>query len=139
MRQSILNISLALGLIGCGALIGVHTTVVPIAHAEEAVSQTSVTQLFPALDGIQLTADQQASLQTLSDQTQPKIQTVLTPEQQKQFEQGASLSSLGLTSEQKSELKAILEPVRSQIEEILTPAQKRQLRRKGVSQQRQRS
>lgn len=132
--------------IGCGALIGIHTTVVPIAHAEDAVHQTSLTQLFPALDGVNLTADQQTTLQALSDQTLPEIQAVLTPDQQKQFKQaiaegmgvGVSLSSLELTSEQQGQLKALLEPVRSQLEETLTPEQQRQLRRNALALQRQR-
>jgi LTXXQ motif family protein len=105
----------------------------------------SLTHLFPALVGVQLTSTQQAQLTTLTEQTLPQVQNLLNPEQQTQFKaalnqgQGvrAAALSLNLTIAQRFQLNQLLRPLRSQLNSILTPAQQQQVQQnvKALQQQ----
>ena len=96
---------------------------------------TSLTQLFPALVGVQLTSTQQTQLESLSNQTLPQIQNLLTPEQQAQFNTALSegkgvrvaARSLKLSVTQQTRILNLLRPLRSQIDTILTPEQQQQV------------
>jgi hypothetical protein len=101
------------------------------------VAQTqpgSLTQLFPALVGIELKPAQRLQLVQLSQQTLPKVQNLLSAEQLKQFNasllQGQSvrnsLSALDLSFGQKLRLRHVLQSVKSQLNQTLTPDQQRQ-------------
>lgn len=95
-----------------------------------AQTQSNLTQLFPALVGVQLTPKQQ-QLWSLSQQTLPQLRSVLTPEQQIQFNtaltQGKSVRvaalSLNLSATQRFQILNILKTTRSQLATILTPSQ----------------
>lgn len=114
---------------------------IPVAQAEP----LPLTQLFPALEGIQLTPDQQNQLETLTDQTLPQIQNVLTPEQQTQFVSAlaagkgmrVALLSLNLSVAQQLELRNLLQSMRAQVSQTLTPEQQQQLRANAQSLQQQ--
>ncbi len=107
--------------------------VVPVFPA--VADSTNLTQLFPALNGIQLTSEQQTQLVNISQQTLPQIQKRLTPDQQIQFQtalsQGHSVrgavQSLNLSVSQRVRILNQLRPLRSQIEAILTPEQQQQI------------
>jgi hypothetical protein len=94
-----------------------------------------LTQLFPALVGIQLKPQQQLQLEQLSQQTLPKVQHLLSAEQLKRFNAAllqnqsvrVALLSLDLSIPQKLELRNVLQSVRSQIAQTLTPEQQRQM------------
>jgi LTXXQ motif family protein len=101
------------------------------------VAQTqmgSLTQLFPALAGIELNPAQRSQLAQLSQQTLPKVQSFLSPEQLKQFNASMlegqsvrnSLSTLDLSLAQKLRLRNVLQSVKSQLNQTLTPEQRRQ-------------
>jgi hypothetical protein len=101
------------------------------------VAQTqpgSLTQLFPALVGIELKSAQRSQLLQLSQQTLPKVQNLLSAEQLKQFNasllQGQSvrnsLSALDLSFGQKLRLRNVLQSVKAQLNQTLTPDQQRQ-------------
>lgn len=95
----------------------------------------SLTQLFPALIGVQLTTVQQTQLANLSHQTLPQVQALLTPKQQAQFnaalaqDNGVRIaaSRLTLSIRQQLQLSKILQTMRSQITPILTLEQQRQV------------
>ncbi|WP_216634554.1 Spy/CpxP family protein refolding chaperone [Gloeomargarita lithophora] len=132
--------------------IVVAPIVTTVAQAEPAAVTTiaqakpaSVTQLFPALEGIQLTPEQQVRLTALNNQTLTQIQRVLTPEQQSQFyaalSQGKGLqnaiSSVNLSIRQRMSLRDQLQNTRSQLNQILTPEQQQQLSKKAQALQNQ--
>jgi hypothetical protein len=108
------------------------------------VAQTqmgSLTQLFPALVGIELQPAQQSQLEQLSQQTLPKVQNLLSSEQLKQFNASLqkgqsvrnSLSALNLSFAQKLRLRNVLQSVRSQLNQALTPEQQRQVMKNARS------
>ncbi len=98
----------------------------------------SLTHLFPALDGIELTSEQQSQIENLGHDTLPQLQNLLTPEQQYQFNTaisegkgvGASARSLNLSFRQRRQMSRILKPMRSELESILTPEQQEQMQQK---------
>lgn len=104
-------------------------------------SAESLTQLFPALVGIQLMPVQQTQLEQLSQQSLPKIQRVLSPEQLTKFNaalaQGksvrAALTTLNLSLPQKLTLRNELQSLRSQLNQVLTPEQQRQVKKNARS------
>jgi Spy/CpxP family protein refolding chaperone len=115
---------------GLGILASLVLSVSP-AWAES----PTLTQMFPVLNGINLTPAQQVQLTSLSHQTLPQVQAILTPEQQTQFEAslaqgqgvGNSLLSLDLSRSQQLKLRKIMKSARSQITETLTPEQQQQI------------
>lgn len=111
--------------------------VVPVTASQVRAEATSLTQLFPALSGVELTPQQQSELQSLSNQTLPKVRKLLTPEQQAQFNKflaegkgvrGAVLS-LNLSNRQRLQISNLLQPLKSRVSSILTPAQQQQVQR----------
>jgi hypothetical protein len=115
--------------------LALTTPVVTPAAYSEANSANSLTQLFPALVGIQLMPAQQTQLMQLRQQTLPQIQQLLSSEQLSQFntalKQGqtvrVALTSLDLSIPQQLKLRNVMQSVRSQLTHILTPEQQEQL------------
>jgi hypothetical protein len=105
-----------------------------------------LTQLFPALVGIELQPTQQVKLEQLSQQTLPEVRQLLSPEQVPQFDavlkQGRSVRvavfSLNLSTAQQFKLTRKLQSVRSQLTQILTSEQQQQLMQNAMSLQQQR-
>lgn len=95
----------------------------------------SLNQVFPALQGVELTAEQQTQIENLGKQTVPQIQNVLNPEQQTQFNAalsqgqgvGGAARSLNLSFSQRRQMGQILKPMKSELESILTPEQLQQM------------
>ncbi len=95
----------------------------------------SLTQVFPALTGVELTTTQQTQLTNLAQQTLPKLQSLLSPAQQTQFNaalasgQGVRVAalSLDLSVAQRLKILNLLQPLRSQVTTILTPEQQQQI------------
>jgi LTXXQ motif family protein len=114
--------------IGC-----VVTSLILVTPAQAQPAQ--LTQLFPALVGIELQPTQKAKLEQLSQQTLPEVKQLLSPAQIPQFDavikQGQSvrvaLFSLNLSTAQKFKLNRKLNSVRSQLGQILTPEQQQQI------------
>jgi Spy/CpxP family protein refolding chaperone len=113
------------------ALILVVPAVPSVAKAET----NSLTHMFPALVGVELTPLQQTQLQNLSKQTLPRVRRQLNPEQKAQFNSALSqgkgvrvaLMSLKLSIGQQLQIRKILQPLQSEISSILTPEQQRQV------------
>jgi LTXXQ motif family protein len=125
-----------------GGLLLTAPTFTPAARAETG----SLTQLFPALVGIQLMPAQQVQLKQLSQQTLPQVQQLLSAEQLAQFNtaltKGQSvrlaLTSLDLSIPQQFKLHRVLQSARSQLTHILTPEQQQQLMQNARSLQQSR-
>jgi Spy/CpxP family protein refolding chaperone len=115
---------------------------VPVLPTMAQTHTSSLTQLFPALVGVQLSPEQLTQLQSLSQQTLPQLRTVLTPEQQLQFNnalsQGtsvrAAVESLNLSATQRFQVMGILKTKRSQLATILTPSQWQQIQQNAKKQ-----
>jgi Spy/CpxP family protein refolding chaperone len=94
------------------------------------------TGVFPVLEGIELTEQQQAQLNDLRQQTRAQVEGILTEQQREQFvttlteEQNllSAIDALNLTDQQKEQLRPIFQSVRTQMGDILTPEQRQQLR-----------
>jgi Spy/CpxP family protein refolding chaperone len=88
------------------------------------------------LQGIELTSEQQSQINQISENSRKKIDSVLTPEQQSQFQDAIAsgknpreaMKSANLSSEQKQKMKGIMRSQREQISNLLTSEQKQQLR-----------
>jgi hypothetical protein len=101
----------------------------------------SLTQLFPALVGIELNSTQQVTLERLTEKTLPQIKQILTPSQVQQFDtalkQGQSVRSaifsLNLSMSQRFKLTRELQSMRSKLTSILTPKQQQQIAQNALS------
>ncbi|PSR19358.1 hypothetical protein C8255_02710 [filamentous cyanobacterium CCP3] len=91
---------------------------------------------LPLFENVDLTADQKALVDDLRSKYVPQIESILFPEQRKQFEQsiqdGYSLrkafKAMALTTEQKTELAATLKTVpKGNLFAALTPEQKKEV------------
>lgn len=115
--------------------------IAPVVAIQASAEPNSLTQLFPALVGIQLKPVQQTQLEQLSQQTLPKVRRVLSPEQLTKFDaalaQGQSvrgaLAALDLSISQKFNLRNEMQSMRSQLNRVLTPEQQRQVKKNARS------
>ena len=115
-----------------GALIASVSVFPSVAKAD----MNSLTQLYPALKGIELTYSQQNQIDNLSNQTLPEMQNILNPEQQIQFNAalsegkglGGAVRSLDISFRQRRQIAEILRPMGSQLKTILTPEQQEQMK-----------
>lgn len=84
------------------------------------------------LDSLNLTPEQKAKVQQLSNATKAKMDAVFTPEQRQKLseikaQRQANKPAWNLTPEQKTKLQAIRQASREQIKTVLTPEQQAQL------------
>lgn len=116
--------------------LSIGSLIVPVVLATPVQAQSiALTQLFPALTGIELSPPQQAKLAQLSRQALARIKLQLSPAHSQQFDaalaQGKSvrdtLSTLNLAMSQQLKLNRELQSMRSQFSQTLTPKQQQQL------------
>jgi hypothetical protein len=108
---------------------------------------SSLTQLFPALVGVDLKSHQRVYLEQLTHQTLPQIRVVLTPNQVQQFDaalkQGQSVReaifALDLSMSQRFKLTSQLQSVRSKLTTVLTPKQQQQITQNALALQQKKS
>jgi hypothetical protein len=118
---------------------------VPISPAIAQVDNTALTQMFPALVGVELSPAQTKELQELSRRTLPQIQSLLTPEQRVQFDsalaQGKGVRvaalSLNLSMSQRQKMIGILQSTKSHLAAILSPEQQQQIQQNASNLQKQ--
>ena len=92
--------------------------------------------VFPVLDGLELTQDQQTQLSELRQQVRTEAEGILTSEQRDQLrtalveQQGLrdAIANLDLTEEQREQLRQTFQSARTEFSSILTPEQQQQLR-----------
>jgi hypothetical protein len=102
---------------------------------------SSLTQLFPALSGIDLTSQQQQQLVALSQQRIPQIEAILTPGQRLRFKAAiaggksvrTALLSLDISLQQRQKILRIMQSTKQQMNGILTLSQQRQLEQNANS------
>jgi hypothetical protein len=110
---------------------GLAVTIPMVSYA-----QSSLTQLFPVLQGISLTPQQTTQIEALRDQMLPQLFQLLTPTQKTQLQAElatgkglrASVLSLNLSMPQRLKMMPLLQGMQSQVTQILTPAQQQQAR-----------
>jgi hypothetical protein len=116
--------------------LSIGSLIVPVVLATPIQAQPiALTQLFPALTGIELIPPQQSKLAQLSRQTLDRIKLQLSPAQSQKFDaalaQGKSvrntLPTLNLAMSQQLKLNRELQSMRSNLSVILTPKQQQQL------------
>jgi hypothetical protein len=101
----------------------------------------SLTQLFPALVGVELKSTQRVYLEQLTHQTLPQIRVVLNPKQVQQFDaalkQGQSVReaifALDLSMSQRFKLTSQLQSMRSKLTTVLTPNQQQQITQNALA------
>lgn len=117
-----------------GIALGSSIAIVPVLTTPTQAESIPLVQLFPALEGIQLTPAQQLQLEQLTRKTLPQIKKLLSPKQQQQFDAAltagkpvrVAVLALNLSISQKLKLSNELQSVRSKIELILTERQQEQ-------------
>jgi hypothetical protein len=113
------------------SISGLAVTVPMVSYA-----QSSLTQMFPILQGISLTPQQTTQIEALRDQMLPQLFQLLTPVQKTQLQAElatgkglrASVLSLNLSMPQRLKMMPLLQGMQSQVTQILTPAQQQQAR-----------
>jgi ADP-heptose:LPS heptosyltransferase len=127
-------------------IAAITTSIVALTVTMPAVATpVALTQLFPALAGVELQPAQKTSLEQLSQQDLPQIKSVLSPDQVRQFDaaldRGQSvrmaLSSFDLPKPQRLKLARKLQSMRSQLTQILTPEQQQQVAKNAALLQQQ--
>jgi LTXXQ motif family protein len=113
-----------------------------IAFSPMITNASPLANTFPALQGIELTSEQERQLTELSNQTLIEVRSVLSPQQRVKFDRSLakgvglkkSLMVTGLSLSQKLKMRNILAPKQQQLEAILTPAQQQQARNNANAQ-----
>ncbi len=117
-----------------GIALGSSIAIVPVMASPIQAKTIPLVQLFPALEGIQLTSAQQLQLEQLTRTTLPRIKSLLSSKQQQQFEIAltagksvrVAILALDLSRSQKLKLNNELQSVRSKIAIILSEQQQQQ-------------
>jgi hypothetical protein len=108
-------------------------------------TESPLPQMFPILQGINLTAQQTTDLQALRGKMLPQLTQLLTPDQKEQLKAElaagkglrAAVLSLNLSPSQRVQIMQLLKGMQSQITQILTPEQQQRARQNLQSLQRQ--
>ena len=122
-----------IALTGLMLISNVPTTIAQ-GTSQGTASKPSITSQSPALNGIDLTKDQEQQIASLSKSTISKINAQLNAGQQQQIktalDEGKDLrtavQSVNLSFRQKRSMQGILQNMQSEMKEILTPAQYQQ-------------
>ena len=127
------------GLMSIG-ILGIALSFNPITAkiADQPVWAQSVdptAELFPILENINFTPEQEAQFANLRAQTRTQIESTVSTEQRQQFWQTlaqgqgvrAAIAAAQLTPNQRQQIRQILRSQRQQMSSIVTPAQRRQL------------
>lgn len=96
-------------------------------------------------ENLNLTPEQKSQWEQIREQTKTQIQSILTPEQQQQFQtldsQGqrrrGMMKELNLSDEQKTQMRKIMESSREQMANILTEEQREQFRQQRQARNKQ--
>jgi hypothetical protein len=94
----------------------------------------SLQQLFPALNAVKLTPNQQSQLEKLADTNLAMAESLLSPAQKANFQDSLdhgksvreTLPNLNLSFSQRMQITEIFESMRSQIRQVLTSEQQQQ-------------
>jgi periplasmic protein CpxP/Spy len=115
-----------------GGLLGGALMLLPVAAKAQ---ESGALQQFPALEQLDLTAEQEAQITQVRQDARTQLEGVLSAEQQQSvktsMEQGATsreaIAPLDLSSEQRTQLRSIQQSIRQDIANILTPEQQHQV------------
>jgi Spy/CpxP family protein refolding chaperone len=85
--------------------------------------------------GIELSAEQQAQMEQIRNETRTQIEAVLTPEQRQQWQAAmqngqrrrGAMAALNLSEAQRSEIRQIMQSSKDRVTAVLTPEQRQQI------------
>lgn len=115
------------------AIAATAITLTPVAAKAQSVSP--ITEIFPVLTGVDLTAAQKIQLAELGSSVQTEIGKIVSPEQRKQFQtalgQGKgfteALAAMNITPDQQKQMQGVFVSVRTQLVSTFTPAQRQKI------------
>ena len=115
------------------AIAATAITLTPVAARAQSVSP--LTEIFPVLTGVDLTAAQKIQLAELGSSIQTEIGKIVSPEQRKQFQtslgQGKgfteALAAMNITPDQQKQMQGVFVSVRTQLVSTFTPAQRQKI------------
>ncbi|AFZ28820.1 hypothetical protein Glo7428_0211 [Gloeocapsa sp. PCC 7428] len=85
--------------------------------------------------GIELSAEQQAQMEQIRNETRTQIEAVLTPEQRQQWQAATqngqrrrgAMASLNLSEAQRTQIRQIMQSSKERVTAVLTPEQRQQI------------
>ncbi|MDJ0636666.1 MAG: hypothetical protein QNJ34_26035 [Xenococcaceae cyanobacterium MO_188.B29] len=117
--------------------IGITATpvVAQINSSPLAKPNSVLAQNLPMEEGLNLSVEQKEQIQQIQENTAGQINSILNPEQQKQFQSlrgdrsnlRANIQKLNLTNTQRSQIREIMNSSRQEMSQILTDEQKQVL------------
>jgi Spy/CpxP family protein refolding chaperone len=115
------------------AIAATAITLTPVAAQAQGVNP--ITEIFPVLTGVDLTAAQKIQLAELGSSVQTEIGKIVSPEQRKQFQaslgQGKgfaeALAAMNITADQQKQMQTMFVSVRTQLVSTFTPAQRQKI------------
>jgi Spy/CpxP family protein refolding chaperone len=119
---------------------------IAITAAPAFAQSTEPSHDFPMLSELDLTEEQKSQLEAIWESSRSEIESLLTPEQQEQFqtvrqqrqELREAREELNLSSEQKDQIRSIMQSAREEARNVLTDEQRQELRQEMRSRQGQR-
>lgn len=132
--KSVLAGVLALGQSSAiAALAATAITLTPVAVKAQGVNP--ITEIFPVLTGVDLTAAQKIQLAELGSNVQTEIGKIVSPEQRKQFQTSLgegkgfteALAAMNITPDQQKQMQGMFVSIRTQLVSTFTPAQRQKI------------
>lgn len=114
-------------------LVGFVVTAIPITALAQ--STPSPAEIFPVLENVNISVEQQSQLTQLCQQTRSQLETIVSSEQRQQFRKSltrgdgpwAAISAMQLSPDQRGQVKQVLRSSRQQLASIVTPGQRQQI------------
>ncbi|HEY9603089.1 MAG TPA: hypothetical protein V6C85_15855 [Allocoleopsis sp.] len=103
--------------------------------SDAASSFSAVTQLFPILSGVELTAQQKIQLAELATDAQSQLEQIVTPDQRDKFRStlasgkgfGEAFAAMNITPDQQSKVQNLMLSTRSKLVSTFTQEQRQKI------------
>lgn len=128
------------GLASFGAIAAMSTaaivmTPVVVKAQSPTDSISAITQLFPILSGVELTAQQKIQMAELATDTQSQLEQIVTPEQRDKFRAalssgkgfGEAFAAMSITPDQQSKVQSLMLSTRTKLVSTFTPEQRQKI------------
>ncbi|HEY9726928.1 MAG TPA: hypothetical protein V6D50_10820 [Chroococcales cyanobacterium] len=128
------------GLASFGAIAAMSTaaivmTPVVVKAQSPADSISALTQLFPVLSGVELTAQQKIQMAELATDTQSQLEQIVTPDQRDKFRAtlasgkgfGEAFAAMNITPDQQSKVQSLMLSTRTKLVSTFTQEQRQKI------------
>jgi len=128
------------GLASFGAIAAMSTaaivmTPVVVKAQSPADSISALTQLFPVLSGVELTAQQKIQMAELATDTQSQLEQIVTPDQREKFRAtlasgkgfGEAFAAMNITPDQQSKVQSLMLSTRTKLVSTFTQEQRQKI------------